>query len=225
MKCIAIIPARIGSKSIKKKNLIKINGISLIEKTIHSLKKNKFLSCIAVSTDSKEIQKVAKKNNVWCEKLRPKNISGDKSTANDAVKFVIKAIKNKYDFIFEVHPTYFFRNHLDLYKCFKKVKKQKLRNIISVSKVSSCAHKDYQTSIKGNKIKFNKLPHTFNKFLISNTYEFNGYIQGSKYEDFLKYKCHFGSSKSSGFIEIKNKKTLLDLNDIQDLKIMRKIAS
>ena len=39
MKCIAIIPARIGSKSIKKKNLIKINGISIIEKTIHSLKK------------------------------------------------------------------------------------------------------------------------------------------------------------------------------------------
>ena len=64
MKCIAIIPARIGSKSIKKKNLIKINGISIIEKTIHSLKKNKFLSCFAVSTDTKEIQKVAKKNNV-----------------------------------------------------------------------------------------------------------------------------------------------------------------
>ena len=156
MKCIAIIPARIGSKSIKKKNLVKINGISIIEKTILSLKKNKFLSCIAVSTDSKEIQKVAKKNNVWCEKLRPKNISGDKSTANDAVKFVIKAIEKKYDFIFEVHPTYFFRNHLDLYKCFKKVKKQKLRNIISVSKVSSCAHKDYQTSIKRNKIKLCK---------------------------------------------------------------------
>ena len=60
MKCIAIVPARIGSKSIKKKNLTKINGISFIEKTIISLKKNKFLDCIAVSTDSVEIQKIAK---------------------------------------------------------------------------------------------------------------------------------------------------------------------
>ena len=78
MKCIAIIPARIGSKTIKKKNLVKVNGISFVEKTIKSLKKNKFLDCIAVSTDSTEIQKIAKKNGEWCEFLRPKKISGDK---------------------------------------------------------------------------------------------------------------------------------------------------
>ena len=62
MKCIAIIPARIGSKSIKKKNLIKINGIYIIEKKINSLKKNKFYCMLP----DKEFS--AKKNNVWCEK-------------------------------------------------------------------------------------------------------------------------------------------------------------
>lgn len=225
MKCIAIIPARGGSKSIKKKNLVKINGVSFLEKTILSLKKNKFIKCIAVSTDSKDIQKIAKKNKVWCEELRPTSISGDAATANDAVYFVLKKIKEKFDFVFEIHPTYFFRDHLDLDKCFEEIKKKNLASIITISKITSTAHKDYQVKILNGKIKFNKLPHTFNKFLISNTYEFSGYIQGSRYLNYLNNRSHFGKMKNSGYYIIKEKKKLLDLNDKEDLEIIKKVAS
>lgn len=225
MKCIAIIPARIGSKSIKKKNLLKINGVSFIEKTILSLKKNKFLDCIAVSTDSTEIQKIAKKNKVWCEKLRPKKISHSKAKTKDAINFVIKNINEKFDFIFEIHPTYYFRRSEDLDKCYKIIKKKKYKNIISISKITTCAHKYFQTKIYKDKLMFNKLPGDFNKFYISNTYEFNGYIQGSEYKHFTKYGSHFNNTKKSGYVIIDNKKTLIDLNDSQDLGIIKKIAN
>ena len=122
MKCIAIVPARIGSKSIKKKNLVKVNGISFIEKTIISLKKNKFLDCIAVSTDSVEIQKIAKKNDVWCEFLRPKKFQVINRLLIVLLILLLKKSKN-FDFIFEIHPTYFFRKSEDLYNCYKKIKK------------------------------------------------------------------------------------------------------
>ena len=224
MKCIAIVPARIGSKSIKKKNLVKVNGISFIEKTIISLKKNKFLDCIAVSTDSVEIQKIAKKNDVWCEFLRPKKISGDKSTTNSAVNFVIEKIKKNFDFIFEIHPTYFFRKSEDLYNCYKKIKKNKYKNFITASKITTCAHKDYQATVKKNKLIFKKPPHTFNKFNISKTYEYNGYIIGSKYNFFKKNKSHFGKSRDCGFYIIEDKKTLIDLNDKQDLELIKKLS-
>ena len=224
MKCIAIIPARIGSKTIKKKNLVKVNGISFVEKTIKSLKKNKFLDCIAVSTDSTEIQKIAKKNGVWCEFLRPKQISGDKSTTNSAVNFVIKKIKKKFDFIFEIHPTFYFRKSEDLDNCYKKIKKSKYQNVITVSKITTTAHKNYQTTIIKNKIRFRKLPHTFNKFHISETYEYCGYIIGSKYNFFKKHKSHYGKEKNCGFYLIENKKTLIDLNDKQDLDLIKKLS-
>lgn len=224
MKCIAIVPARIGSKSIKKKNLVKVNGISFIEKTIKSLKKNKFLDCIAISTDSIEIQKIAKQNDVWCEFLRPKKISNDKSTTNTAINFVIEKINEKFDFIFEIHPTYFFRKSMDLYNCYKVIKKNDYTNFITISKITTCAHKDYQAKIRKNKLIFAKSPHTFNKFNISKTYEYNGYIIGSKYKFFKKNKSHFGKIKNCGFYLIEDKKTLIDLNDKQDLELIRKIS-
>ena len=74
-----------------------------------------------------------------------------------------------------------------------------------------------------NKLMFNKLPGDFNKFYISNTYEFNGYIQGSEYKHFTKYGSHFNNTKKSGYVIVDNKKTLIDLNDSQDLGIIKKI--
>ena len=65
---------RAGSKRLKKKNRLKINNKPLIEWTIGFTKKLKFLSAILVSTDDLLIRKIAKKNNVLCEGLRPKII-------------------------------------------------------------------------------------------------------------------------------------------------------
>ena len=59
MKFVGIIPARGGSKGIKNKNLIKINGKPLIYWTIKSAKESKFLKNFYVSTDSIKIKKVA----------------------------------------------------------------------------------------------------------------------------------------------------------------------
>lgn len=171
-----------------------------------------------------KFKKLQKKNGVWCEFLRPKKISNDKSTTNSAINFVIKKIEKKFDFIFEIHPTYFFRRSEDLYDCYKKIKKNKYKSFITASEITTCAHKDYQAAIKKNKLIFKKSPHTFNKFNISKTYEYNGYIIGSKYSFFKKNKSHFGKSRDCGFYLINNKKTLIDLNDNQDLELIKKLS-
>ena len=54
-KILGIIPARKGSKSIKNKNLLKINNKTLIEIAINSAKKSKFLSDIVVTSDNLKI--------------------------------------------------------------------------------------------------------------------------------------------------------------------------
>ena len=75
MKIVAIIPARAGSKRLKKKNKLELNKKPLIEWTINFAKKLKELTCIIVSTDDKDIQKIALKNKVICSSLRPKYLS------------------------------------------------------------------------------------------------------------------------------------------------------
>ena len=118
-KVLAIIPARYGSKGVKFKNLKKINNISLVERSIILLKKIKDITTIAVSTDSKEIQTIAKKYGVWCNKLRPKKISGDNSYTNEAIQHVLKNINPRYDYVAEMHPTHPFRKKKNYRKGFK----------------------------------------------------------------------------------------------------------
>ena len=58
MKIIAVIPARIGSKGIPKKNIQLIGKKPLIQYSIESAKKSKVFDKILVSTDSKQIAKI-----------------------------------------------------------------------------------------------------------------------------------------------------------------------
>ena len=61
IKFIALIPARIGSTRIKKKNIKLLKGKPLIYYTIKASLKSKFISRTIVLTDSKEIKKISKK--------------------------------------------------------------------------------------------------------------------------------------------------------------------
>lgn len=90
-KCdyIVIIPARGGSKSIKNKNLQKINGKSLIQISIEKFKNFSSISNIIVTSDDDKILKEAIKNGAVPWK-RPKAISGDTATSESALKDVIE---------------------------------------------------------------------------------------------------------------------------------------
>ena len=67
-KIIAIIPARIGSKRLKYKNIKKIKNKTLIEIVISVLSKSKIFSDIFVSTDSEIIKKISK-GIIFCVKV------------------------------------------------------------------------------------------------------------------------------------------------------------
>ena len=52
---LCIIPARSGSKGIKDKNILKLNGKELFSYSVNFAKKLKFVKDIIFSTDSKNI--------------------------------------------------------------------------------------------------------------------------------------------------------------------------
>ena len=60
-KVLALIPARGGSKGIKKKNIVLLDGKPLIAYSIEASLRSKYIDSTVITTDSREIAEIAEK--------------------------------------------------------------------------------------------------------------------------------------------------------------------
>lgn len=120
LKIIALIPARSGSKRFKNKNIYSLNGHPLLAYAITSAINSKIFSKVVVSTDSQKYKKIAEYYGAEVPFLRPKNISGSKSSDYDWVNFTLNKIKDKFDVFVILRPTNPFRNELSIKSSLKK---------------------------------------------------------------------------------------------------------
>ena len=129
MKFITLIPARKGSKSIKKKNIITIRNKPLIQYTFDQINKSKLsLKSSFVITDDFQVKKIAKKNNINTEYIRPKSLSSDKTPLlRNILHFINWADTReiKYDYIVILQPTSPLRSIADINKSIEIVSKKK----------------------------------------------------------------------------------------------------
>ena len=85
----SIIFGRKDSKSIKDKNLIKINDKFIMEYPLIALKNSGIIDKMYVSSDSDEINKIAKTHG--CESIfRPKELSTDNAQLLDVIIYSFK---------------------------------------------------------------------------------------------------------------------------------------
>lgn len=116
----AIIPARSGSKGIPGKNLYKIDGETLVERTIRLAKSNNQIDNILVTTDDPQIYKIAKNHNAAPPSLRPKHLSTDTALTIDAVKHVLKDSNIHDGYVLLLQVTTPLRTKDDLHNFLKK---------------------------------------------------------------------------------------------------------
>jgi N-acylneuraminate cytidylyltransferase len=136
MNIVAIILARGGSKGIPKKNIINFCGKPLINWSINQAKNSKYISSVWVSSDSDEILKIVKKENVGIVK-RPKKISTDKSSSEIGWIHAINEIEKnqKIDIVVGLQATSPIRESKDLDKAIRKFKKNNADTMFSCSKL------------------------------------------------------------------------------------------
>ena len=106
-KAVALIPARSGSKRIKDKNILKVNGHPLLAYTIRLAINCKIFDRIICVTDSKKYAKIARKYGAEVPLIRPKNISHAKSPDIEWVTWIMKILNKKENYhIFSIlRPT------------------------------------------------------------------------------------------------------------------------
>lgn len=97
MKIVTFIPARGGSKGLKKKNLKLLAGKPLIAWPIIHALKSKYIDEVVVTTDDKEIAKVAREFGAKIPFIRPDNISGDLTTTEDTLKHALIEYEKLYE--------------------------------------------------------------------------------------------------------------------------------
>ena len=214
-----IVPARKGSKGIKNKNIVKVKKKKLIEYTLEILKKipNKRKY---VLSDSTLVKQIAKKYNVNTSYIRTKELSKDNTKLIDNLCHFDKFIRNKIKFKYYVvlQPTSPLRKYKDIEHSIKKILKSKSESLFSISK--SIEHPNESIFIKNNKINY------FQKKRISlrQNYKSSYFINGAIYifnKKLLKKK-KMTSIKFHTIYEMPKKRSL-DLDDYQDLDIIKKI--
>ena len=134
---LGIIPVRKGSKEIKNKNYLKINGKSLIKIAYENAQKSKFLDKIIISTDdSRVLKEFRSTGNVPFK--RPKYLATDKSSTLDVAKHAVRwlEINQKWfvDYIVILQVTTPFRSSKLIDKCIKTINKKKLSSLITIKK-------------------------------------------------------------------------------------------
>ena len=219
---LCIIPARKGSKGLKNKNIKILNGKPLIAWSIITAKKSKYLQNIIVSTDCSKIANISKKFGAEVPFLRPKKYAQDKSSSFSVIKHALDFLKTKdilYDYIVLLEPTSPIRDVSDIDYCIKKILRNKLDTLVSVSKIINQHPSFLYFLSKKNFLKpYNKKQSNKNvrRQDISSLYYLDGSLYISKVSSYLKNKT-FNHKKTQAFIVDQRKS--LEIDSIYDFKL------
>ena len=122
MKKLLVIPARGGSKRIKKKNIKFFKGQPIISWAIKEALNSKAFDKVIVSTDDQEIANIAFASGAEIPFMRPKNIADDFASTRDVIIHAIEWFKAQnvfYNNIFCLYPTTPFLKSSDILNALK----------------------------------------------------------------------------------------------------------
>ncbi len=109
MNILTIIPARGGSKGIKRKNLLMLGGNTLVGHSVKHSLSSKLVTRTLVSTDDEEIKNEALKNGAEVPFLRPAELAGDQVLDLPVFEHAINYLKEKEnympDIVVHLRPT------------------------------------------------------------------------------------------------------------------------
>ena len=128
-KTIAMIPARMGSKRIPKKNIRLLNGVPLISYIIRAAKESGCFDEIYVNSESDILGQIAKSEGVKFYK-RPNSLSTDTATNDEFVEDFLN--QNECDKVIQLLPTSPFISPEDIKKFVSRMEDQNLDTLISV---------------------------------------------------------------------------------------------
>jgi len=155
MKILGVIPARGGSKGIPRKNLKRVAGKPLIAYATEAALKSKLLDRIIVSTEDREIARVAKRYGAEVPFIRPKKLAQDEISTIPVVQHAMKYLEKsegwRADVIASIQPTSPLIEATDIDSAVNKLIKTGCDSVVSVSKIAH-GHPYWAMKLEGDRI-------------------------------------------------------------------------
>jgi CMP-N,N'-diacetyllegionaminic acid synthase len=99
LKILALIPARGGSKGVRRKNIRPLLGKSLVQRTYETALQSKLLDRIIISTDDPEIASHAEKIGLEVPFLRPEQLATDISPMIGVLLHALEFLKRNENYV------------------------------------------------------------------------------------------------------------------------------
>ena len=135
-KCVAIIPARGGSKRIPRKNIKDFHGKPLIAYSIEVALKSGLFEKVVVSTDDEEIANIAIQYGASVPFMRPIELSDDFTGTGDVIKHTLNFLKENgehYDYACTIYATAPLLQKEYLLEGYKQIQKNDAKMVFSVA--------------------------------------------------------------------------------------------
>lgn len=222
MNTVAIIPARGGSKGIKKKNIKLFNGKPLINWTIEVALQCSCIDRVIVSTDSEEIADIAKSAGAEAPFLRPADIAQDTTSDMPVLEHVARFLEEnegvRSDIIIYLRPTQPLRIKEDIegaHELFTSIMPDWVRSICD-----SEYHPYWMKVMHGNElapfVSGKSEQEYYQRQLLPPAYRINGLVDITKYDTIINKKLLYGGDVRGFLTPVERS---LDIDSELDFKV------
>lgn len=215
---LAIITARSGSKGLKDKNIMDLNGKPMMAYTIEAAHRSGIFDDVIVSTDSQQYAQIAEDCGADVPFLRPDELATDQSSSTDVLLYTLDQLKQlgkEYDYFVLLQPTSPLRTSEDISNAVKLLFEKEGDSIVSVCEAehsplwcntltSDLSMKDFLNQAT------NKRRQDLGKF-----YRINGALYISKVTSFIENQTFY---TEKAYAYIMHKFNSVDIDDIYDFK-------
>lgn len=128
-----VIPARLGSKRLRKKNIRKLCGKPLIGYSIEAALGSKILRKVIVSTESRQIAAIARQAGVEVPELRPRTLAKDHVTSIEPTLHAVRNCRGR-DWVLLLQPTSPLRTSVHIDRLIRLTWARRRQAAVSVCK-------------------------------------------------------------------------------------------
>jgi len=217
-----LIPARGGSKSIPKKNLVDLGGRPLISYVIKAALKTQTPHTVAVSSDEEEILNVAKKYGIQTLITRPAHLATDEATSTDVALHAHQELGSIYRHIALLQPTAPFVREFDIDGCIELALQSQSPSSVTVTRTPVNPHWCYSMSDDKHLKSIVPGPRIVRRQNAPPAYYLNGAVFVATPE-FLRTHGDFVSSDTLGY-EMPSERSV-DIDELDDLEYARYLIS
>ena len=154
MRILAVIPARSGSKRFPNKNMAKLEGVSLIQRSFESTKGIGEIQDVLFSSDCEKMIKHAQDLGMLAPWIRPDQLSEDSAKTSDVVIHALDWYQSEFkrvDAVLLLQPTSPFRKKTSIQKAIDIMRKNNCDSVVSVSATHS--HPEWCFKLSNNYLK------------------------------------------------------------------------